>query len=236
MSQAIPENQLVITGSSGLAVEIFYTAYRNKAGQRMFLTSGLGSMGYGLSAAIGGCIGAGRIPTVCVESDGSLMLNLQELATLKALNLPIIIVVMNNGGYSSIRNTQRNYFEGRYLGTDEPSGLYVPNFVEIAKAIGLNALNINPVSIALEADTRSFQLYKSGIYTDYDGCGGDKPKLDHAVVLVGYGKTDTNDYYIMRNSWGESWGINGYMYVGRGEQYGKAGMCGLLTIPMYPIV
>jgi len=145
MSQAIPENQLVITGSSGLAVEIFYTAYRNKAGQRMFLTSGLGSMGYGLSAAIGGCIGAGRIPTVCVESDGSLMLNLQELATLKALNLPIIIVVMNNGGYSSIRNTQRNYFEGRYLGTDEPSGLYVPNFVEIAKAIGLNALNINTV-------------------------------------------------------------------------------------------
>ena len=73
------------------------------------------------------------------------MLNLQELATLKALNLPIIIVVMNNGGYSSIRNTQRNYFEGRYLGTDEPSGLYVPNFVEIAKAIGLNALNINTV-------------------------------------------------------------------------------------------
>ena len=142
ISDAIPENQLVITGSSGLAVEVFYTVYRNKIGQRMFLTSGLGSMGYGIAAAIGACIGAGRIPTVCVESDGSLMLNLQELATLKALNLPITIVVMNNGGYASIRNTQRNYFEERYLGTGPASGLNIPDFVEVAKAMGLLAEDI----------------------------------------------------------------------------------------------
>lgn len=143
ISDAIPEDQLVITGSSGLAVEVFYTAYRNKSGQRMFLTSGLGSMGYGIAAAIGACIGAGRIPTVCVESDGSLMLNLQELATLKALNLPITVVVMNNGGYASIRNTQRNYFQERYLGTGPASGLFIPDFVEVAKAIGLAARDIN---------------------------------------------------------------------------------------------
>ena len=146
ISEAIPENQLVITGSSGLAVEVFYTVYRNKVGQRMFLTSGLGSMGYGIAAAIGACIGAGRIPTVCVESDGSLMLNLQELATLKALNLPITVVVMNNGGYASIRNTQRNYFEERYLGTGPASGLYIPDFVEVAKGIGLSAQDITLVS------------------------------------------------------------------------------------------
>ena len=121
---------------------MFYTVYRNKIGQRMFLTSGLGSMGYGIAAAIGACIGAGRIPTVCVESDGSLMLNLQELATLKALNLPITIVVMNNGGYASIRNTQRNYFEERYLGTGPASGLNIPDFVEVAKAMGLLAEDI----------------------------------------------------------------------------------------------
>lgn len=143
LSDAIPENQLVITGSSGLAVEVFYTAYRNKIGQRMFLTSGLGSMGYGIAASIGACIGAGRSPTVCVESDGSLMLNLQELATLKALNLPITVVVMNNGGYASIRNTQRNYFEERYLGTGPASGLFIPDFVEVAKGIGLPAHDIN---------------------------------------------------------------------------------------------
>lgn len=151
LSDAVPEDRLVITGSSGLAVEVVYTVFRNKPGQRMFLTSGLGSMGYGLSAAIGACIGAGRVPTVCVESDGSLMLNLQELATLKALDLPIVLIVMNNNGYASIRNTQRNYFAGRYLGTGPDSGLYIPDFVELGRAIGLKASRIStPAELAAE--------------------------------------------------------------------------------------
>lgn len=143
LSDAIPENRLVITGSSGLAVEVVYTVFRNKPGQRMFLTSGLGSMGYGLPAAIGACIGADRIRTICIESDGSLMLNLQELAVLKAQNLPIVLVIMNNNGYASIRNTQRNYFSGRYLGTGPASGLHIPDFVAIAEAIGLPASRIS---------------------------------------------------------------------------------------------
>jgi acetolactate synthase-1/2/3 large subunit len=142
LSDAIPEDRLVITGSSGLAVEVLYTVYRNKPGQRMFLTSGLGSMGYGLPAAIGACYGADKTPTICVESDGSLMLNLQELVTLKAQNLPIVLIVMNNGGYASIRNTQKNYFNGRYLGTGPNSGLLIPNIVELSKAIGLPATRV----------------------------------------------------------------------------------------------
>ena len=167
ISDAIPENQLVITGSSGLAVEVFYTAYRNKSGQRMFLTSGLGAMGYGIAAAIGACIGAGRIPTVCVESDGSLMLNLQELATLKALNLPITVVVMNNGGYASIRNTQRNYFEERYLGTGPASGLFIPDFVEVAKSMGLTAKDINLPSQLMNAfDVTGPRLLNVHLKTD----------------------------------------------------------------------
>jgi len=139
LSQVIPENSLIVTGSSGLSVEVFYTAYRNKAGQRMFLTSGLGSMGYGLSAAIGACYGARKTSTFCVESDGSLMLNLQELVTLKAQNLPIVVFIMNNNGYASIRNTQRNYFNERYMGTGPESGLLIPSIVEICKSIGLPA-------------------------------------------------------------------------------------------------
>lgn len=139
LSHIIGEHQLVITGSSGLAVEVFYTAFRNKEGQRMFLTSGLGSMGYGLPAAIGACLGSGCKPTVCVESDGSLMLNLQELATLRQLDLPITVVVMNNRGYASIRNTQRNYFDGRYLGTSPESGLWIPDLAAVSRAIGLAA-------------------------------------------------------------------------------------------------
>ena len=142
LSDIIPENRLVITGSSGLAIEVLYTVYRNKIGQRMFLTSGLGSMGYGLPAAIGACYGANKNPTICIESDGSLMLNLQELVTMKAQNLPIILIIMNNNGYASIRNTQKNYFEGRYLGTGLSSGLLIPNIILLSKAIGIESKRI----------------------------------------------------------------------------------------------
>ena len=81
-SEEIPENMLISTGSSGLAIEAFYTAFRNKPGQRVFLTSGLGAMGYGLPAAIGACFANNKKPMVAIESDGSLQLNIQELATI----------------------------------------------------------------------------------------------------------------------------------------------------------
>ena len=145
LSQAIPQDYLVITGSSGLAVEVFYTAFRNKKGQRIFLTSGLGSMGYGVPAAIGACEGAGRKPTVCVESDGSLMLNLQELVTLKQMELPITLIIMNNNGYASIRNTQTNYFEGRYVGSSPQSGLLIPDFMALAEALGIECVRVTKV-------------------------------------------------------------------------------------------
>jgi C1A family cysteine protease len=97
----------------------------------------------------------------------------------------------------------------------------------------LNGLYVNPVSVAIEADTRAFQLYSSGVFKD-SGCG---TTLDHAVVLVGWG-TDTvgGDYYILRNSWGTTWGESGYMKIARGSAYGKAGECGVLSKPYYPVV
>ncbi|MCK9379672.1 MAG: thiamine pyrophosphate-binding protein [Sulfuritalea sp.] len=137
LSDAAPPDTLVSTGSSGLGVEAFYTVFRNKAGQRVFLTSGLGAMGYGLPAAIGACLASNRRPMIAVESDGSLQLNLQELATLKAQNLPICLVIMNNGGYCSIRNTQRNYFQERYLGIDPDSGLWLPDLERVAAVYDL---------------------------------------------------------------------------------------------------
>ncbi|MER2540063.1 MAG: thiamine pyrophosphate-dependent enzyme, partial [Azonexus sp.] len=143
LSEAIPPNTLVSTGSSGLAVEVFYTIFRNKTGQRVFLTSGLGSMGYGLPAAIGSCLSNGRKPMVAVESDGSLQLNLQELGTLVAQNLPITLIIMNNGGYSSIRNTQRNYFDGRFVGTGPEAGLHLPEPEQLAKAYKLPYLRVD---------------------------------------------------------------------------------------------
>lgn len=142
LSDAATPDTLVSTGSSGLGVEAFYTVFRNKPGQRVFLTSGLGAMGYGLPAAIGACLASGRRPMIAVESDGSLQLNLQELATLKAQNLPICVVIMNNGGYCSIRNTQRNYFQERYLGIDPASGLWLPDLEKISVVYDLPFLRI----------------------------------------------------------------------------------------------
>lgn len=142
LGDEIPEDTLLVTGSSGLAVEAFYTAFRVRRGQRVFLTSGLGAMGYGLPAAIGACIAAGRKRMVALESDGSLQLNLQELATLKGLELPILLFVMNNRGYASIRNTQRNYFEGRYVATGPEAKLHMPDIQALAKAYGIPSMRI----------------------------------------------------------------------------------------------
>ena len=146
LSDAIPPDTLIVTGSSGLAVEVFYTVFRNKPGQRVFLTSGLGSMGYGLPAAIGACFANGGRPMVAIESDGSLQMNIQELATLKAFNLPICLIIMNNNGYASIRNTMRNYFSGRYVGTGPEAGLWLPDLEEVASTYHLPFRRISDAS------------------------------------------------------------------------------------------
>jgi acetolactate synthase-1/2/3 large subunit len=143
LSEEIPENTLVVTGSSGLGIEIFYTAFENKPGQRVFLTSGLGAMGYGLPAMIGASKANGGKPFVGIESDGSLQMNLQELLTIKASNIPVRIFIINNGGYASIRATQRNYFEGRFVGTGPEAGLLLPDITALAKSIGLSAIRVS---------------------------------------------------------------------------------------------
>jgi len=143
LSDAIEPDTMVVTGSSGLAVEAVYTVFRNKPGQRMFLTSGLGAMGYGLAAAIGACVAADRQRTVLIESDGSLQLNLQELATLKSFDLPIVCVIMNNNGYASIRNSQRNYFNGRYVATGPEAKLFMPDVLQLAACYGLKAVQVD---------------------------------------------------------------------------------------------
>ncbi len=137
LSDVIPENFLVVTGSSGLAVEAFHTVFRNKPGQRLLLTAGLGAMGYGLPAAIGACFANGLQPMVAFEGDGSLQLNMQELSTLRAFNLPVCLIVVNNRGYASIRNTQRKFFNGRYVGTGPETGLFFPGLEKIAVAYQL---------------------------------------------------------------------------------------------------
>ena len=133
LSEVLNKNQIISTGSSGLGIEILYTHFKTKKNQRMFLTSGLGSMGYGLPSAIGTCLSNQNKKIVLIESDGSFMFNIQELATIKTYNLPIKIVLLNNSGYASIRSTHKNYFKNRYVGTGIEDGVEYPNFKIISK-------------------------------------------------------------------------------------------------------
>jgi C1A family cysteine protease len=97
----------------------------------------------------------------------------------------------------------------------------------------MSALNLGPVSVAIEADQASFQLYKSGVLTA--ACG---TNLDHGVLAVGYG-TDSatkTDYYKVKNSWGTSWGEAGYIRLVRGGSTQKQGQCGILSEPSYPVL
>lgn len=142
LADEIPEDTLIVTGSSGLAVEIFYTGFANKPGQRIFLTSGLGAMGYGLPAMVGAGMASNAKSYVGVEGDGSLMMNIQELQTIRMLDLPLKLFLFDNGGYASIRNTQRNYFDGRYVGTGPEGRLGLPDFVSLAQANGIAAMRI----------------------------------------------------------------------------------------------
>ena len=145
LSEELPEGATIVTGSSGLAVEFFYTGFQTKVGQRVFLTSGLGAMGYGLPAMIGAYMASNGKPFFGIESDGSLMMNLQEMQTIATLRLPLRLVVFNNGGYASIRNTQRNYFEGRYVGSGPASKLEIPDFHALAKTFGWDAFRLDTV-------------------------------------------------------------------------------------------
>ncbi len=134
-SKQLNGGELIVTGSSGLSVEVFYAHFKNKAAQRIFLTTGLGAMGYGLPALLGASEATDQ-KVVLFESDGSLMMNLQELQSLKSRGQPLLIFVMNNGGYASIRSTQRNYFNGRLVATDASSGLSIPEIKNIADCFG----------------------------------------------------------------------------------------------------
>lgn len=129
-------NETVVTCSSGNAVELFHLVFKAKAGQRVVHTRGLGAMGFGLPAAIGACLASGRRRTICLEGDGGIQLNIQELETLRRLALPIKLFVINNNGYASIRISQKGYFD-RLCGADPTSGVTLPSLERLAFAYSL---------------------------------------------------------------------------------------------------
>ncbi len=132
----LPEDMTVVTGDGTACVATFQAA-RLKPGQRLYTNSGCASMGYDLPAALGASLASTRQPVVCLAGDGSLMMNLQELQTLVHQRLPILLVLFNNGGYHSIRQTQTAYFPDGLVGFDAATGISFPDFGKVAAAFGL---------------------------------------------------------------------------------------------------
>ena len=132
------------------------------------------------------------------------------------------------------RDVYRSYSASRGTCMDgqvEDTGVYAASYTDVtsgSQAQVKAAVASHPISVAIEADKFVFQMYSSGIFNE-ESCG---TNLDHAVALVGYGSENGQDYYILRNSWGTTWGEDGYMKIatnGDGD-----GICGVQNSPTYP--
>ncbi|MCU0666203.1 MAG: thiamine pyrophosphate-binding protein [Candidatus Omnitrophica bacterium] len=135
-------NDVLVTGN-GTASVVCYQAGIVSGKQRFVSNSGCASMGYDLPASIGASISLGKTPVVCLAGDGSLQMNIQELQTLVHYKLPVKVFVLNNNGYISIRQTQDNFFNSRYVGSSKESGVSCPDILKVAKAYGLATERIN---------------------------------------------------------------------------------------------
>jgi acetolactate synthase-1/2/3 large subunit len=136
-------DDVVIPCSSGGANSVMMQALMQKEGQVVITDKGLASMGYGLSGAIGAALALPDRKTILVEGDGGFAQNLQELATVRVNDLHLKIFIFANDGYASIRSTQRNYFDGAYLGCDIRTGLGFPEWNNLFHAFGIPSVDLS---------------------------------------------------------------------------------------------
>ncbi|HEY1810198.1 MAG TPA: thiamine pyrophosphate-binding protein [Acidobacteriaceae bacterium] len=193
LSDQLAEGDVIVPGSSGFAIEIFLLCLKIKSGQRCFHNRGTGSMGLGLPAAVGAAVASGR-RTICVDGDGGFQMNIQELATVERLRLPIKFFIVNNDGYASIRASQTGYFH-RLVGADKTSGVTLPALDRVAHAYGLPFVRIEgrsdlPASIQQVLNSQGplvcevmvaaneERIPRASSYMKPDGSMGSKPLED----------------------------------------------------------
>lgn len=141
VSSQMTESDIYVGGRAGTCVDAAIQAFKVKKGQGVYVTKGLSSMGNGLPAAIGGAYATGK-RVVCVNGDGGFVMNIQELEVVKRDNLPLKIFILDNRGYSTVRNTQTNVFDKHYMGCSPESGLTVGSIKRVAEAYGIKTYEI----------------------------------------------------------------------------------------------
>jgi acetolactate synthase-1/2/3 large subunit len=151
-SNKIQDNYTIVTDMGTALLSGFY-GFNIKPNQKMFTSLGLGEMGYGLAAAVGA--GFGENPVMCLNCDGGMMLNLQELQTIKTYNLPVKIVIFNNDGYLMIKHTQNMLFNGTKTCVDKKTGLELPEYKKIAKAFDYEYYTLDQVDEFLSSPNQA---------------------------------------------------------------------------------
>ena len=136
------EQSIFVCGNATACIVPFQVGNLKK-GMRLFSNSGSASMGYDLPAAIGAAIAEPNKKIICFAGDGSIMMNLQELQTLAHLGLNVSVIVLDNDGYLSIKQTQTNFF-GHDHGASPKSGVTFPNFESICSAFGIKTTRLSP--------------------------------------------------------------------------------------------
>lgn len=135
-------DQIVVT-DMGTALLCGHQMLHIAPGQRLMTSTGLGEMGYGLPGAIGASFATNRGEIMCLNCDGGMMMNLQELQTVVHHQLPIKLFIFNNDGYLMIKHTQNALFKAGYVGTDKASGVSCPDYSRLAKAFDIPAYQIH---------------------------------------------------------------------------------------------
>jgi acetolactate synthase-1/2/3 large subunit len=180
LSDVTADDDVLIPDCGGNLIQTFQ-GYRLSGNQKMFSAFNNSPMGYSLAGSIGACFGSGRKRIICIIGDGGLQLNIQELGTVARHRLPIKIFLFNNHGYGIIQQTQDDWLESRYWASRPETGLADPNYVNIAKAYGIETMTIKshrdirskikkaldiegPVMCNLEfsQDQRIFPMLKAG--------------------------------------------------------------------------
>ena len=153
LAKATSENATIVV-DTGCTVAWMMQAFEFKPGQRLYHDWNNTAMGWALPASIGASFALGKKEIICVTGDGSLQMNIQELATVVRHKLPVKIFLLNNRGYSMVRQTQEQWFDSRYTATSVEGGLGFPDFGKVAAAYGLPVQDITQVSeIAARVET-----------------------------------------------------------------------------------